>query len=323
MRRNVLLLSFLFVCVFSYGFHVGLVYAAYPDQKVRFIVGVDPGGLSDMTARTLTRYANPYLGGHVYVENIPGAAGAIGYRTAAKTKPDGYTLMLISSGILITPHMTKGYPTLDLFDMICVVVQDPFVLTTKPDGRFKTAADLISYAMAHPGEVTVGIAGGVGGSHHLTMAALEDATGAKFSLVPYPGDSPTLTAAMGGHIDIGVASCSASKAFVQGKKLRPLVVSDSERSKLYPDVPTFKELGYDVINFAWMSVGTPKGTPKEAKGVLVGAFRKATEDEGYKKLMDQMGVMQIFLDSEKAASWLRAQDTRIRNLVTKIGLQPK
>ena len=323
MKRKVLLLSFLFVCVFSYGFHVGLVYAAYPDQKVRFIVGVDPGGLSDMTARTLTRYANPYLGGHVYVENIPGAAGAIGYRTAAKTKPDGYTLMLISSGILITPHMTKDYPTLDLFDMICIVVQDPFVLTTKPDGRFKTAADLISYAKAHPGEVTAGIAGGVGGVHHFTLAALEDATGAKVSIVPYPGDTPTLIAAMGGHIDISVASCSASRTLVEGKKLRPLVVSDSERSKLYPDVPTFKELGYDVVNIVWMGVGIAKGTPKEVKDVLAGAFRKATEDEGYKKLMDQVGVKQIFLDSEEAGPWFKALDTRIRNLATRIGLKPE
>jgi tripartite-type tricarboxylate transporter receptor subunit TctC len=276
-----------------------------------------------MTARTLVRYANPYLGGHVYVENIADAAGAVGYRTAAKTKPDGYTLVLIGSGILAKPHVTKDYPTLDLFDMICVVVQDPLALTTKPDGRFRTAADLISYAKAHPGEVTAGSAGGVGSAHHLLMSALEVATGAKFSLVPFAGDSPTLSAAMGGHIDISVASCSASKTLVESKKLRPLVVSDSERSNLYPDVPTFKELGYDVVNFVWMSVGTSKGTPKQVEDVLVGAFRKATQDEGYKKLTDQMGVKQIFLDSEKAGPWLRAQDNRIRNLATKIGLKPE
>jgi tripartite-type tricarboxylate transporter receptor subunit TctC len=271
----------------------------------------------------LARYANPYLGGHVYVENIVGAASAIGYRTAAKTKPDGYTLSLISDGILIRPHFVKDYPTLDLFDMICVVVQDPFVLTTKPDGRFKTAADLISYAKAHPGEVTAGIAGGVGGPHHLTLAALEDATGAKFSIVPYTGDSPTLSAAMGGHIDISVASCSASKTLVEGKKLRPLVISDSERSNLYPDAPTFKELGYDVFHLTCTGFGVPKGTPKEVKDVLVGAFRKATQDEGYKKLMDQVGVKQIFLDSEEAGPWLKALDTRIRNLATRIGLKPE
>lgn len=323
MSRKVFMISVLLWGVLSFTSWADLVRAEYPDKKIRLIVAVEPGGLSDIMTRTLARYVNPYLGGNVYVENIPGAGSAIGWRAAAKSKPDGYNLAYISTGIMVNPNITKDFPTLDLFDPICVVMQDTLVLTIKPDGRFRRATDLISYAKVHPGDVTVGIAGGVGGPHHLMILALADAAGAKFAIVPYKGDAPTLVAAMGGHIDISAASCSGSKTYVEGKKLLPLVVSGAERSRLYPDVPTVKELGYDVVVYIWGGVGVPKGTPKEVKDILVEAFRKATEDEGYKKLMDEMALKQIFLDPEKAGPWLKAQNTFFKNMATKIGLKPE
>lgn len=323
MRRKALLMSVLFLIGFSFSLGIDFVRAEYPEKKIRFITSYEPGGLGDITARNLTHYVNPYLGGNVFVENISGASGAIGFRTGAKAKPDGYTLTMMVTSITVAPHLTKDYPTFDLFDFICVVAQDSIILTVKPDSQFKTAEDLISYAKTHPGKVTVALAGGVGGSHHIGMVALSEATGAKFSLVPYKGTAPALVAAMGGHVDAAISNCASPMTYVEGKKLRPLVIFGTDRSKFYPDVPTVKELGYDVVIYMRSGVGVPKGTPKEVKDVLIEAFRKATEDKDYKQVMGQTGMELIFLGPEESFLWFKAQHEFYKNLTAKMGLKPE
>jgi len=322
MIKRIFLISILFLISFSLLFGVDLIWAKYPERKIRFIAAFAPGGGSDLVARTLAKYVNPYLDNRVYVENVVGAGGAIGFREGAKASPDGYTLTMIVTGLTVSPHVVKDFPSYDLFDPICIVAQDPMTLTVNMESRFKTIQDLISYAKANPGKVSVSTSG-VGSVNHLEIAAFADAIGAQFNIVPFKGSNPALVGAMGGHVDVATSGCSEAISLVEGKKLRPLVVFGTKRSRLYPDVPTARELGYEVLIYMWRGVGVPKGTPKEVRAVLVEAFRKTTEDEECKKFMDQVGLERIYLGSEEAAAWLKAQNDFFKNVVKKIGLKPE
>jgi len=322
MKRKLLLISIGFLMIFSFILGRDCAWAGYPERKIRFVVVFSPGGVSDTTTRALAQYVNPHLDGKVYVENVPGAGGAIGWREAAKAAPDGYTITFLSTAITIGPNTVKGYPTVDLFDPICIINLESRIILTKWDSRFKTVADVVSYAKKHPGEITGGTAG-VGTINNLGMVAFAEATGIKLNLVPYKGDGPSLVAALGGHVDLVIASSPGAKPYVESKRLRPLVVLGPERYGIYPDVPTAKELGYDVSVVAFSGVGVPKGTPQEIKNILFEAFKKATQDEGYKKMMDKLGLKQIFIGMDEAGPFINAKRDFYKNLAIKIGLKPQ
>ncbi|MCX5908318.1 MAG: tripartite tricarboxylate transporter substrate binding protein, partial [Deltaproteobacteria bacterium] len=226
-------------------------------------------------ARALTKFVNPYLNNRVYVENIAGASGAIGFREGAKSAPDGYSLTMLVTTIMSAPNVTKGFPTYDLFDPLCVVAQDPTMMSVRTESQFKTISELIAYAKAKPGQLSVATAG-VGAIDHLYLAAFAKMIGTDFNFVPYKGAGPATVAGAGGHAEAVGSGYSEAYTLLSGKKLRPLVVFTNERSPLYPDVPTAKELGYDLVVYLWRGVGAPKGMIKEVKDTLTEAFRKAT-----------------------------------------------
>jgi tripartite-type tricarboxylate transporter receptor subunit TctC len=302
------------------GAHVS--WAKFPDRKIRFIVPVSPGGGADTLARTVTRFVNPYLQDKMYVENVTGGGAAIGFREGAKAAPDGYTLTMLVTTITIAPHVTKGYPTVDLFDPICILATDPMMLTVPVDSPHKTIADLIAFAKANPGKLSAGTSG-QGSPGHLGMAAFAEATGTQFTYVPFKGSAPVLAAAAGKHIDVGTSTCSEAMALVGGKKLRPLVVLNPDRSPLFPEVPTTKEIGLTVFLNYWRGVGAPRGIPPEVKTALVEAFRKAMENEECKKFLDQQGLNRVFLPPDQADPWLQEQHDFFKRIANKIGLQPQ
>jgi tripartite-type tricarboxylate transporter receptor subunit TctC len=322
MKVKILFLAVLSLIVFCFFGGMESAWAKYPEKKIQFIAAFEPGGGSDLVARTLVRYVNPFLGGRIFVENIVGGAGSIGFRAGAKANPDGYTLTMIVTSLTVGPHVTNGFPSYDLFDPICIVAQDSTMLSVKMDSPFQTAASLIAYAKNNPEAVNVSVSG-IGTPNYLSTAAFADAAGVKFALVPYKGTNPALVAAMGGHVVAAGSGCSEGLTFVEGKKLKPLVVYGHKRARLYPDVPTAKEIGYDVAVYQWRGVGVPRGTPPEIKKTLVEAFRKATEDESYKKTMDQMGLERVFLGPEESDPWMKAQFDLFKKTATKMGIQPQ
>jgi len=297
-------------------------WAKFPDRKIRFIVPMAPGGGADSLARMVTLHANDYLQNKMYVENVTGGGGAIGFREGAKAAPDGYTLTMLVTTITIAPHVTKGFPTVDLFDPICILATDPMMLTVHIESPYKTVAELIAYAKANPGKLSAGTSG-QGSPGHLGMAAFADATGTQFTYVPFKGSAPALAAAAGKHIDVATSTCSEAIALVGGKKLRPLVVLNPDRSPLFPEVPTTKEIGLTLFLNYWRAMGVPKGTPSEVKAVLVEAFRKAMETEEVKKFLDQQGLNRVFLPPDQAGPWLRNQHEFFGKIAKKIGLEPQ
>jgi len=296
--------------------------AKYPEKKIRLIAAFAPGGGADIMARALTKFANPYLDGRIYVENIAGASGAIGFREGAKAAPDGYTLTMLVTTIMSAPNVTKNFPTYDLFDPLCIVAQDPTMMSVRTESRFKTIQDLIGFAKANPGQLSVSTAG-VGAIDHLYLAAFSKMIGTDFNFVPYKGAGPAVTAAAGGHAEAVGSGYSEAYTLLSGNKLRPLVVFTESRSPLYPQVPTARELGYDLVIYLWRGVGAPKGLPKEIQETLVDAFRKATSDEEFKKMISQMGLQPIFLGPKEAASFLKNQNDVLKGIAQKIGLEPQ
>ena len=322
MPKKILLSTFITLFVFSFSGILPEAWGKFPDKKIKFIVPMAPGGGADLLARALAKYVNPYLDGKVYVENITGGGGSIGFREGGKAAPDGYTLTMLVTTITIAPHVIKDFPTYELYDPICILAQDPMLITVPADSAFKTIQELIAFAKANPGKLTVGTSG-VGGPSHLGMAAFGYSIGASFTYVPYKGSAPALAAAAGKHVDIGTSTCSEATALVQGKKLRPLLTLESKRSPLFPDVPTGHEVGHPVVINFWRGVGVPKGTPPEVKAILVEAFRKAMDSEECKKFFESVGLERVYLEPAEALPWIKNQNDFFKEIAQKAGLQPQ
>ncbi len=322
MKKKLFCGSLLFFFLLSFLSLANAVWAEYPEKKIRLVVCFPPGGGTDVTARTLAHYVNPFLGDRVYVENVPGAGGAIGMREVAKAPADGYTLLIFTTSSVIGPNIQKDYPTYDLFDPICIVMQDPQVMTVKADSPFKTLADLISYAKLHPGEVTVTTAG-VGAVDHLTIEAFMAATGAKFTLVPNKGTAQSITAVLGGHVQVGMSGFSETFSLIEGNKLRPLVHFSDKRSVYFPNVPTAKELGYNVRVVLFRGVVARKGTPEGSKRVLDAAFRKGTENIEFKKALEKERMEPIYIGPNEGVTWVKETADFYKGVAAQVGLKPE
>ena len=321
MRKTLVVLSLVAV-ISSFVLSVDWVWAGYPEKKIRYIVPYAPGGFTDNSSRTLARFLNPYLGNRIFVDNVAGAAGAIGMREAAKAAPDGYTIACYIVTLMIGPLVVKDYPTWDTLDPVCMVASDTSMIIVKEDSRFKTIKDLMSYAKAHPGEVTFGHSG-VGSASHIQNTAFAEATQIKFRWVPYKGANPAVVAAMGGHVDVAGATVSDVLTYVQGKQIRPLVIYKETRSPFFPDVPTARELGYDLVLGMWSGPALPHGVPAEIKKILLDASKKATEEDGYKKAMDQMGFERFFWPPQEAVSKCKSLNEFYKGLGARMGLKPE
>ena len=318
-KRNLGLL--LFVVLGLLALQVGPVFAKYPEKRIRLVVPFAPGRGTDLPARIMAKYANPFLDNKIYVENIAGAAGALGFRAGATAKPDGYTITMLATGISVSPHVgMTDFPRLDQFDAICVVAQDPAILAVKLDSRFKTLNELIDFAKSHPNEVTMSTAG-VGSINHLIIAALGYATKCQFKAIPYDGSTPAMVAAIGGHVDVGVSGTGGTLAYITGGKLRSLVTLGAKRSKYLPEVKTAKEQGIDVEMYMWRGAAVPKNTPQGIKDMINAAFRKAAESEEYKKTMDDEGLEPIYLGPQEAQQWLKKVDDYHKMIADKTGLK--
>jgi tripartite-type tricarboxylate transporter receptor subunit TctC len=294
----------------------------YPDKKIRLVVCFPPGGGTDVFARTLAHHVNPYLKDRLYVENIPGAGGGIGMREVAKAPADGYTILIFTTSSVIGPTIQKDYPSYDLFDPICIVQFDPQVMSVKADSPFKTLGDLISYAKLHPGEVTVTTAG-VGAVDHLTIEAFMSTTGAKFTLVPNKGTAQSIMAVLGGHVQVAMSGFSETFSLIEANKLRPLAHFGNKRSMYFPDVPTAKELGYNVTTVLFRGVVARKGTPEGIKRILDAAFQKGTENVEFKKALEKERMELTYIGPNEATTWVKQTSEFYKGVADKIGLNPQ
>jgi len=254
--------------------------ADYPDHAIKMIVPFAAGGGTDVLARIIAQNLNSKWGQPVVVENQPGASGAIGTRAVMKAPPDGYTLLMASTGALMA---VSGSADADgAFDVnkvlapIVVAAAPPYLLVVSPTLPVASTADLIRLAKEKPDGLTFG-SSGVGAASHLSGLLFASATGAKLLHIPYKGTGPAVTDLLGGRIDMMFAPGPVVQQFIQAGKLKALGVTDTQRSRFYPDIPPVSETvpGYESVG--WFGLLAPPNTPpaivKAINEVIVAAMQ--------------------------------------------------
>ena len=238
------------------------VFAAYPDQPIKLVVGFPPGGGGDLYGRLIATALSKSLKQSVIVDNRAGAGGNIAAEIVAKAKPDGYTLLLAMSGnIAVSPALRPKaipYKVPDDFAPIGLILEAPHGLFVANNSRFKTARQLLDAAKT---EQLSFASTGIGAAAHLGMEMVKQAAGVDLLHVPYKGSGPAITDMIGGQIDCFFATASPLVGQVRQGQLRLLATTGEQRSPALPDVPTFKELGVDVTVTQWYGLVAPAGTP--------------------------------------------------------------
>jgi len=255
--------------------------AGYPDRPIRLVVGFPAGQATDMIARIAAKKLQDALGQPVVVDNKAGAAGIIGSEIVAKSAPDGYTLVVGSSGTMaINPSLYSKLsysPTRD-FEPVSLLAVVPLFLAVNPDFPAQTAADLVKQAKANPGKINYGSAGS-GVTSHLTMELFKHAQGIELTHVPYKGSPAAVTDLIGGQVQVMMDTGPALLPHMRSGKVRILAVAAAKRNGAAPNVPTMAEAGLG--NFeapAWVGLAAPKGTPKEVIDRLSKALDSSWKD---------------------------------------------
>lgn len=253
--------------------------AEYPDHAIKMVVPFAAGGGTDVLARIIAQNLNSKWGQPVVVENQPGASGAIGTRAVMKAAPDGYTLLMASTGALMAVSAGAGEGPFDVNKYLTPIVigaAPPYLLVASPALPVKSTADLVRYAKEKPDGLTFG-SSGVGAASHLSGLLFASETGIKLLHIPYKGTGPAVTDLLGGRIDMMFAPGPVVQQFVASGQLKALGVTDTRRSKFYPDVPTVADgvPGYESVG--WFGLLAPPNTPpaivKKINEVIVEAMQ--------------------------------------------------
>lgn len=233
----------------------------FPTKPITCIVGYGPGGSADLPVRALAEVASKILGQPVVVINKPGAGSAVALGELKNAQPDGYTIGLLSTGAIISPHLRKvTYHPVDDFDAILQYCVGLYGLVIRADSPYKSLKDLVAYAGANPNKVKYSTAG-AGTPQHLVMLLLGDLLNLKWTHVPFGSGNEAVAALLGGHVDC-VSQSAEWKPHVVSGRLRLLVTYGDKRVESFLDVPTLVELGYDIIAPAISSLVGPKGIPE-------------------------------------------------------------
>ena len=255
----------------------GTASAEYPEQPITYIIPFDPGGESDVTARFQERHLEEKLGVDVVVTHRPGGGGAVAWSEFQRNaQPDGYTIIGINIPHIVAQPVQRadaGYETFD-WEIITWFHFTPNALLVRNDSPFQTLDDLIQYAKENPQVVTIA-GSGTFSANHLEMLRLEKEADIDLTYIPFTGTGPLPAAVLGGHVS---AMMNYTMLGVQmSEEMRVLAVAAEERVPSLPDVPTFRELGYDIVGGAYRGVAAPEGTPPEIVERLAEVFGEVNE----------------------------------------------
>ncbi len=284
----------------------------YPTRPVRLILPFPPGGATDILGRVIGQKLAERLGQPVVPENRPGAGSNIGIELVAKSRPDGYTIVLVMSTLAISPSLYKklNYDPIKDLAPISMVAQLPSVLLVKPSLPIKNLKDLVEYAKAHPGKLNFG-SSGVGSPSHLTCELLKILAQIDIVHVPYKGSAQAMMAMMGGEADIVVIAPPAAIPQIEAGKVRALAVLSNERLPLLANVPTAKEAGMDnLLMTIWYGLLAPAGTPRDIINRLNEEWIKIAAMPDTKEKMRDAGVDPMSSTPEEFAEFLKAEIIR-------------
>lgn len=290
--------------------------AAYPEQPIKMVVAYAAGGGTDLIARLMAQHIQKQLGkGSIVVLNRPGAGGGIGFTELGNAQPDGYTIGFINTpNVLTIPIERKSSFHWQNYDLLGNIVDDPGNFSVHTDTPIKSLTELAAYAKANPGAVTYGTTG-IGSDDHLAALMFERAAGVQMTHVPFKGAAEVRTAIQSKQIMVAALNIGEALQYQKGgTPLRQLGQMSERRSELAPDVPTFKEQGFDVIMASLRGVAAPKGLPPEVREQLVEAVRKAAADPEFQSKAAGYFAPLRFLDPAAYAAELKEGEAGFKQL---------
>jgi len=296
---------------------------AYPNKPITMVVAFPPGGVADIVGRPLAVAMEKTLKQPVLVVNRPGAGGATGTASVAKASPDGYTFLMALSSISIFPvsdRINGKQPAYEMkeFAPVALVTADPTVLVVRADGPYKTLKDFVDAAKANPGKINYS-SSGVYGTLHVSMEIFANAAGMKLFHVPYQGGGPAVTALLGGQVEALASGPAAAIGQIKGGKMRALASWSTKRLDLLPEIPTFRELGYDAEFYIWSGVVAPAATPAPILAKLREAVREAANSAEFKAQMEKVSTPISYLDAPEFQKYWDADAKRLAVALEKIG----
>lgn len=321
MKRSILR-SMTALCLAT-GMGTALAQSAWPSMPVRIMVPFAPGALTDLAARNIAAELSGHLGQQFVVENKGGAAGTIGTAEVAKSRPDGHTLVFTDSSLTISPGLYKTLPYDVLRDLvpITLALEAPAIMVARTELPAKTLAQVIALAKSKPKALTFG-SGGQGSSAHLAMELFLSQAGIEMTHVPFRGVAAALTDTAGNQIDVTISSLGGASGHIRGNRVVPLAVTGDKRSVIFPDVPTFAELGfpaYDVVyRFGFLA---PAGTPAAIISRLQDEIARAVRQPKVIAFLDSQGAVPIRIDGAAFDGLIRRELVMWKQVIDRAGVK--
>lgn len=292
---------------------------SFPTRPITLIAPSVAGGSTDVICRAMADSVARRLGVAVVVENKAGAGGSLGGLALASARPDGHTVALLPLAAFRMPLMQKmAFDPLRDIAYVAGLGGFVFGLAVKADAPFARLNDLIDHARKHPGEVSYGHAG-VGSTPHLAVEELAQKTGVQFTAVPYKGSNEALAALLGGQVSM-MSGTTEFAPHVQSGKLRVLATLGAKRAAAFPDVPTLRELGVDIVNESPFGIGAPRGTDPAVIRTLHDAFTASLEDPAVKAAYSRFMMPIIPMSSSEYEAFARRTVAEERTTLARLGL---
>ncbi len=285
---------------------LGMPQEKFPIRPIQLISSWAPGGGSTINAQALQPNFEKSIGGSIQIENKPGGGGTIGWNYIADSPADGYTVGIVNPSTVVTYYTSKTGVSLDRFDPLALTAIIPSGIVVREDSPWKTFKDLIVYAKNNPGKVQMANSG-YAAMYHIGTVGIEMKRGVKFIHVPFKGTGPCISALLGGHVDGSLNEISTLLPYVESKKFRILAISSTTRNKLLPDVPTFRECGFDMDIATWYAYVGPKGIPKDRIKKLQDAFKASVESKAFRTIYEKNGGEATFKTGDDLTAFFKHQ----------------
>lgn len=292
--------------------------SAYPSRAISYVIPFNPGGQSDVTAQYQKQYLEEALGVDVVIRHQPGAGGALAWSNLVRANPDGYTVTGNNVPHIVIQPMVRedaGYETAQL-KPVYMFQSTPIGVAVAPDSQFETLEDLLDYAAANPGQVTVSGSGTHTG-HHLAVLQLEYLTGADFTYIPATGAAPSVASFLGGHTQVLMAN--SNDLLAHADDMRVLAIGTEQRFAALPNVPTFIESGLDMTAGIDRGVAVPPDTPDEIVARLEAAFEAVSSNPEFVAEMEDLGFVIHQMGAEAFAAYLERKRTEIDTILRELG----
>jgi tripartite-type tricarboxylate transporter receptor subunit TctC len=297
---------------------------AYPSQPIRWVVGFPPGGGADTVSRIMARWLTERLGQPVVIENKPGASTNLSIQAVASAPPDGYTIVFIGASAAVNVSLFDNLPYNLLRDIVPVagLVDFPFVLIVNPKLPATNVAELITYAKANPGKISLA-SFGAGSSSHVAGELFKTMAGVNLVHVPYRGSAAALTDMISGQVQVMIDVMTTALPHIQSGALRALAVAGSKRFAGLPDVPTIADTvpGYEAAS--WCGVGAPRGTPPAIIARLNREINAGLNDPGVKAQLAKVSTTPIIFTPAELGGYIAAEVEKWGKVVRIAGVRPE